>query len=247
MTSLTVSDRSPSDVKADALVLGVVRSGAGAVLADGRGAGPRPADHLGAALSGLSAGGAAEEVLRVPGGPGVAAPLIVLAGLGTPPAGDAPYDAEVLRRAAGAATRALTGRPKRRPRAARDDAESVGAAAEGALFGAYAFAWPPRRRQREDRREGRRPAGAHRPGPCRPCRRQAGRDPGRGAELHPRPGQHRPRCPAPGRFADVGRGPRRGQHGQGDRAGREGAGQGRLRRHHRRRAGLEPAAAAGHA
>ena len=116
MTTLTVSDRSPSDVKADALVLAVVTSGAGAVLADGHGLDRRTADHLGAALSSLSAGGAAEEVHRVPGVPGVAAPLVVLVGLGTPPADDAPYDAEVLRRAAGAAIRALTGRPQGRPR-----------------------------------------------------------------------------------------------------------------------------------
>ena len=139
MTTLTVSDRSPSDVKADALVLAVVRSGAGAVLADGHGLDRKTADHLGAALSSLSAGGAAEEVHRVPGVPGVAAPLVVLVGLGTPPAGDAPYDEEVLRRAAGAAVRALTGRPKVALSLPGTTPESVGAAAEGALFGAYEF------------------------------------------------------------------------------------------------------------
>ena len=177
VTTLTVSDRSPSDVKADALVLAVVRSGAGAVLADG--ARPGPQDR------GPPGRGAVQPVrgwCGRGGAPGARRPRCrrdpwsCSSGWAPPPAGDASYDAESLRRAAGAAIRALTGRPKVALSLPGDDAESVGAAAEGALFGAYAFAGHRGDSGREGRREGRRPAGAHRPGPGRPCRRRAGRD-----------------------------------------------------------------------
>ena len=66
MTTLTVSDRSPSDVKADALVLATVRTDEGAALAPGHGLDRKVADVLGSALASLDAKGAVEEVHRVP-------------------------------------------------------------------------------------------------------------------------------------------------------------------------------------
>jgi leucyl aminopeptidase len=139
VTTLTVSDRSPSDVRADALVLATVRTDAGAALVPEHGLDRRIADSVTAALTSLSAKGAVEEVHRLPGVPGIAAPLVVLVGLGTAPEGDGAYDPEVLRRASGAAVRALTGCPKVALSLPGTTPAAVGAAAEGALFGAYEF------------------------------------------------------------------------------------------------------------
>jgi leucyl aminopeptidase len=140
VTTLTVSDRSPSDVKADALVLAIVRTDEGAALTPGHGLDRKVADVLGSALTSLDAKGAVEEVHRVPAVAGITAPLVVLVGLGAAPQDEASYAPEVLRRAAGAAVRALTGRPKVALSLPGTTAEAVGAAAEGALFGAYEFA-----------------------------------------------------------------------------------------------------------
>jgi leucyl aminopeptidase len=140
VTTLTVSDRSPSDVRADALVLATVRADEGAALAPGHGLDRKVADVLGSALTSLDAKGAVEEVHRLPAVAGITAPLVVLVGLGPAPQDDASYAPEVLRRAAGAAVRALTGRPKVALSLPGTTADAVGAAAEGALFGAYEFA-----------------------------------------------------------------------------------------------------------
>ena len=160
-----------------------------------------------------------------------------------PPRTTRPYAPEVLRRAAGAAVRALTGRPKVALSLPGTTAEAVGAAAEGALLGAYEFAGhrgdssaksavkavvllAPTARDRAVR------AAVKRAGLL-----------GRRAELHPRPGQHRPQRALPPELRRVGQGPRHRQHRQGRGDGREGPGQGRVRRHHRCRPGLGPPAA----
>jgi leucyl aminopeptidase len=153
-TTLSISSTPPRSADADAVVIGVMKGPDGPVLA------PGAADidealggGLVATLATLGATGQAEEVTRLPGGGPVTAPVVAAVGLG--PAGDedgaaggAP-DTEVLRRAAGAAVRALTGPAATRHAAgdgprialalpARDAAEAE-AVAVGALLGGYAF------------------------------------------------------------------------------------------------------------
>jgi leucyl aminopeptidase len=118
-------------VRADAVVVGVHPGKYGARLAPGA----ERIDHalggrLAEALRALRAKGKPEEVSKIPTLGLADFPLVVAVGLG-----DAPADAEAARRAAGSALRGLTG--YRRVHLAIDAA--VGALAEGALLGAYAF------------------------------------------------------------------------------------------------------------
>jgi leucyl aminopeptidase len=140
-TTLRTSQESPRDAKADAIIVGVAQGPDGPVPAPG-------AEEVDAALGGslaetlaaLGATGKAEEVTKIASAGKLAAPLIAAVGVGAPD-GSAPFDGEALRRAAGAAVRALTnGKPLRVALAlpARDGAEAE-AVALGALLGGYTF------------------------------------------------------------------------------------------------------------
>jgi leucyl aminopeptidase len=146
-TTLSITDASPHLIDADALVVAVY-SGAD---------GPQPApgtkdidDALGGTLAdmltALGATGEAGEVTKIATAGRVAAPLIVAVGIGAD-GGDTPIEPEVLRRAAGAAVRAVGGprgsgqaRPRRialaLPAHGQAEAEAV---ALGALLGGYTF------------------------------------------------------------------------------------------------------------
>ncbi len=138
MTTLTLSDRSGADTKAQALVLASTTTGSRAVLAAGHGLKSRTAEHIDATLEAIGAQGTADEVIKLTGVPGVKAPLVLVTGLGTAE-DDGGFSAETLRRAAGAATRALGGKETGAIALPATDAAAVGAVAEGALFGAYEF------------------------------------------------------------------------------------------------------------
>jgi leucyl aminopeptidase len=147
-TTLSITGTSPHLVDADALVV-AVREGAG---------GPLPApgakavdDALGGTLAGtlaaLGATGEAGEVTKIATGGRLAAPVIAAVGIGAANGDDVPIEPEVLRRAAGAAVRALAGprgngeaRERRIALAlpARDQVEAE-AVALGALLGCYTF------------------------------------------------------------------------------------------------------------
>ncbi|MFI5065429.1 MAG: leucyl aminopeptidase [Streptosporangiales bacterium] len=154
-TTLSISSTPPRSADADAVVIGVMKGPDGPVLA------PGAADidealggELVATLATLGATGQAEEVTRLPGGGPVTAPVVAAVGIGPASDGDGEADGggpdtEALRRAAGAAVRALT-----RPAAARRgtgngprialalparDAAEAEAVAVGALLGGYAF------------------------------------------------------------------------------------------------------------
>ena len=151
------SETSARALEADALIVGVVQGPDG----------PRPApgardadDALGGTLTdlltALDATGRAEEITKIPAAGQLPVPVIVAVGLGAGepgPGGDERFDPETLRRAAGAAVRALTaGRPAARDGSgpgngkrhialalpARDPGE-IGAVALGGLLGGYAF------------------------------------------------------------------------------------------------------------
>ena len=140
MTTVSVSDRAPHDLKADALVLGTVAADGAAVLAAGHGLPRGAVTHVAASLKALGASGAADEVVTLASVPGVSAPLVVLTGLGEATARTTSFDPEVLRRAAGAAVRSLKAAAKVVVALPGSDAVSVGAAAEGAALGAYRYA-----------------------------------------------------------------------------------------------------------
>lgn len=131
MISLTGKD--PARLSVDALVVAIAeREGGPALLG---------ADWLPAALRSsvttdahaLGITGAVGEVRRVPA-TGLGAKVLVLTGIGS-----ATPDAEVLRRAAGAATRELAGVGSAALALPADDVAQVAAVAEGALLGAYTF------------------------------------------------------------------------------------------------------------
>ena len=143
MTSLSLSSASAASLKVDAIVIGVVQGPKGLALAPGSDA---VASAFGKALlpalSGLGATGRAEQVTSLASLGATTAPIVVAVGLGPAPAKGAGFDGEGLRRASGAAVRALAGSSKvalALPAADGDVAASVRAAAEGALLGAYSF------------------------------------------------------------------------------------------------------------
>ena len=246
MTTLTVSDRSPSDVKADALVLAAVRTDAGAALAPGAGwtAGRR---RGGRRARSRSATGSADEVHRLPGVAGIAAPLVVLVGLGD---GDRGRDGV---RPGGPAPRgrcrdpALPGRPTGRARPARDDAGGRRPRSPRVRCSAPTVHPPPGRRHREvapSRRSLVLARTAPRPAP--PRGGQAGRGPGGRPSRSPATWSTPPRRALPRRaFADSA-GPAAGSTVK-VRCSTRRRSPGRLRRHPRRRPGLGPPAAAGEA
>ena len=139
-TTLRASQESPREAQADAVVIGVAQGPDGPVLAPG-------AEDVDAALGGtltdtlsaLGATGKAEEITRIASAGRLTAPLIVAAGIGG--TDGPPFDAEALRRAAGAAVRSLVAGKTRRVALAlpaRDAAETE-AVALGALLGGYVF------------------------------------------------------------------------------------------------------------
>jgi len=147
VSTVTLSSSKPASLKVDALVVGVVKGPDGVVLV----AGSEDVDKafkgkLAAVVESLGGTGVAGEVTKVAAQGATTAPVVVAVGLGKPPATEGrgrrtttSYDGEVLRRAAGAAARALAGTRTVGLALPAGDAEQVGAVAEGALLGAYAY------------------------------------------------------------------------------------------------------------
>ncbi|GAA4356669.1 leucyl aminopeptidase [Angustibacter luteus] len=140
MTSLSLSDKDVKSIKTDTLVVGVASSADGPVLVDG-GVLPRALrTSLSGALAGIGVTGATDQVVRIPAGKDVAAIAIAFTGLGKAVTGrTSTYDLETLRRAAGAATRALPGTTSVAFALPAKTADAVAAVSEGALLGAYSF------------------------------------------------------------------------------------------------------------
>jgi leucyl aminopeptidase len=132
--TLRLTDAAVTTAAVDALVVGTVSGKNGPRLAEG-------AEDVDAAFGGglidllavLGAKGKADEVIKVPTGGAVKAPLLIATGLG---AVDGTPTGEQVRRAAGAAARALSGKSRAVTTLSRIDLE---AAAEGTALGGYAF------------------------------------------------------------------------------------------------------------
>ncbi|MFH9980317.1 leucyl aminopeptidase [Streptomyces sp. NPDC017179] len=144
MTALTLSTTAAPGLEADAIVVGVAKdSGSQSgdlVVAPGAEAVVEAYDgKLADVLGTLGASGAEGEVTKLPAPSGFKAPLVLAVGLGPRPEKDSGYDAEALRRAAGAAARALAGTEKAGFALPVADAAAAAAVGEGALLGAYSF------------------------------------------------------------------------------------------------------------
>ena len=147
--SLSNSESAPGTAEADVLVIGVAQTPDGPSVAPGAdGVDEALGGTLTDALTALGATGEPEELTKIPGGGKLPAALILAVGLGRAPDGDAPFDAENLRRAAGTALRAAGGKT---PSVQDDGVKSVAVAlpartaseaeavTTGALLGAYTF------------------------------------------------------------------------------------------------------------
>ncbi|SCL16526.1 leucyl aminopeptidase [Micromonospora nigra] len=151
-TTLSLVDTDPAELAVDAIVIGVHSQTGDA--ADGPAAAlllASGAESIAAAFDGkltetlalLGATGSPGEVVKLATLGTVTAPLVAAVGLGPEPSGAAPAP-ETLRRAAGAAVRALAGAPRvALALPVPDDADAAAAlraVAEGALLGSYRFA-----------------------------------------------------------------------------------------------------------
>jgi leucyl aminopeptidase len=144
VTSLALSSSPAATLKVDALVIGVAKSPKGLVLAPGaESVAAAFGKNLLPALVGLGATGKAEQLTSLATLGATTAKVVVAVGLGDVPPKSGVYDAELLRRAAGAAVRSLAGTGKVALTLAAVDGEhapvAARAAGEGALLGAYAF------------------------------------------------------------------------------------------------------------
>jgi len=141
VTSISLARSSPATLRTDAVVVGL-RPGADApvVAAGGEEVDAAFPGGLARAATALGATGKAGEVTKMAGLGVLRAPVVVAVGLGEPASDPtAGAEHEALRRAAGAAARALTGTASVALALPAHDAATAAAVAEGALLGAYAF------------------------------------------------------------------------------------------------------------
>jgi leucyl aminopeptidase len=136
VATLHLTGKSAATVVADALVLAVATGDDGPHLLDAPGLPAGMRRRLGHVMPGLGVSGRVDEVVRVPGGDDIAAPVVALTGMGEV---HGRPDPETLRRAAGAALRELAGTRRVAVALPVPDDQLLAAVCEGALFGAYAF------------------------------------------------------------------------------------------------------------
>ncbi|KQP66939.1 MULTISPECIES: leucyl aminopeptidase [unclassified Nocardioides] len=134
MTTYSLRNANPAKTKADAVVVGVVSSGDGVVLAPGAEAvGEAYGRKLRPLLAMLALTGKVGETTRVPTGGVIASPTLVLVGLG------AEATPETVRRGAGAAARAVTNAASVALALPADSAALVRSVTEGWALGGYRF------------------------------------------------------------------------------------------------------------
>jgi len=130
MKSIRLSDALVSD---DILIVGLAKGAKADTLKIESGSISLDEKSLLAALKDLGATGAANEITKLPGS---TTRLLIFTGLGE---AKKDYAHEVLRRAAGAASRALAGEKSAAVALPTNSIERVAAVAEGMTLGAYAF------------------------------------------------------------------------------------------------------------
>jgi leucyl aminopeptidase len=154
--SLATSESAPETAQADVLVIGVIQDPDGPAAAPGLAAVDEAlGGTLAETLHALGATGELEEITKIPGGGKLPATLVLAVGLGTAPEEGTAFDAENLRRAAGAALRAAAAKKTANGNTSSNgDAPATSAVAvalpsltaqeaeavtTGALLGAYSF------------------------------------------------------------------------------------------------------------
>jgi len=134
VTSYTLRSASPAKTRTDAVVVGVVQDSKGASIAPGgEDVAKAYGRKLSPLLSTLGVTGKAGEVVKVPTTGTITSPLLVLVGLGKQ------VDTTAVRRAAGAAARAVTNAANVAIALPADTPELVRAVTEGYELGGYAF------------------------------------------------------------------------------------------------------------
>ncbi|GAA6525794.1 leucyl aminopeptidase [Intrasporangium sp. DVR] len=140
MANLTLSTRAAAEAGGDALVIGLVSGGDGASLAPGHGLSRKTVTHLKAVAADLDLTAKVGEVTAVAAVPGVAARVVVLAGIGELSTRPDTEALEGIRRGFGAAIRTLSKKKKVVAVVPGSSAALVAATAEGAALGAYTVA-----------------------------------------------------------------------------------------------------------
>jgi len=133
VAEITLTGKDPADVRADALIVGVVNDNGTPKLA-GQTLPKSVAKSLNASLEALGATGEIDNTVRIPSPEGVNAQITVLTGIGSDE-----DDTESLRRGAGAALQNADGFDRVALALPANTGKKVGAIAEGALLGAYRF------------------------------------------------------------------------------------------------------------
>ncbi|KAA1416990.1 leucyl aminopeptidase [Nocardioides humilatus] len=138
MTSFALRTASPARTKAEAVVVGLVpgsgkRAGTAVVAPGGEEVAEAYGRKLAPLLATLGLGGRAGEVAKVPTNGTIGSPLLVLVGLGGDP------DELAVRRAAGAAARAVTNAASVALALPAETPELVRAVLEGYRLGGYSF------------------------------------------------------------------------------------------------------------
>src|ERR1700722_14617080 len=109
--SIAISESAPETAEADILVIGVIRTPDGPAAAPGlAGVDEALGGTLADTLAALGATGELEELTKIPGGGKLPPTLVLAVGLGGAPEPGTSFDAERLRRAAGAALRSAAGK-----------------------------------------------------------------------------------------------------------------------------------------
>ena len=141
MTTIALSSADPTAIAADAIVVGVATDDAAVRLHTGADRVDQSLDgSLAATLLTLGATGKVDEVTKIPTSGSAKASMIVAVGMGKPAEQGSGAHRESLRRAAGAATRALRGNRSAAFALPITGAADAAAVAEGVLLGSYAFA-----------------------------------------------------------------------------------------------------------
>jgi leucyl aminopeptidase len=143
VSTYTLRAANPSKTRCDAVVVGVVQASKGST--SGLSVAPGGEDVAKAygrtfrpLLASLAVTGKPGEVTKVPTGKQLSSPLLVLVGLGKVSKGETP-SADAVRRAAGAAARAITNTASVAIALPADSAELVRAVTEGFLLGSYTY------------------------------------------------------------------------------------------------------------
>ena len=135
---ISLTSKNPAQLAVDAVVVAVRPRGNAVDAVDAAWLPKELTQLLARDAARLGITGAVDEVRRVPG-IGLKASTLVLTGVGETELDGSDAGREALRRAAGAATRELAGLESVAVALPTPDAGAVGAVAEGALLGAYAF------------------------------------------------------------------------------------------------------------